>query len=318
MSVSNSTHAQAAQGGGGALVLSAMAAVFWGTNFEATRIALVDLSPWTAASGRVVLAVVATLLWLAATRGISWAVLRRNLVAFAVLGIIGVAGFTAVLFLGMKTSSPVTAALIMGTSPLMTNLLESVLLRRLPSRFAVLGMVVSLFGVALTVGAFSGTHFAKGDLLILLGSVLWALYTIGCRRWIVGATPIETSAWTMLSGAVVLGIVAFRQETPFATFVHASAAAWASTLWMAVVGSALALIFWQVGIARRGPGATAVLFNLVPVSALAVAAIFGRAPDLVQIAGVVVALLGIMLASGKIPDVSIIGLSRRPKSSTIQ
>ena len=301
MSVSNLTHTPISRSEGGALTLSAMAAIFWGTNFEATRIALVDLPPWTAAAGRVAMAVAATMLWLAATKGISWAVLRRNLVAFSSLGTIGVAGFTATLFLGMKTSSPVTAALVMGTSPLITNLLESLLLRRLPSLLAVLGMVVSLIGVALTVGAFSGTHFASGDLLILLGSVLWALYTIGCRRWVVGATPIETSAWTMLAGALVLGLVAFRLETPLAAFAHAPLAAWGASLWMALVGSALALIFWQVGIARRGPGATSVLFNLVPVSALVVAALFGRMPGMMQIAGIAVALFGISLASGKRP-----------------
>lgn len=318
MSVSTLSPATASQSDGGALALSALAAVFWGTNFEATRIALVDLSPWSAATGRVLLAVAASLLWLAATRGISLPVLRRNLIAFTVLGIIGVAGFTATLFLGMKTSSPVTAALIMGTSPLMTNLLDSILLRRLPSPLAILGMIVSLFGVALTVKAFSGTHFAFGDFLILVGSVLWAIYTIGCRRWVAGATPIETSAWTMLTGGLVLGIAAFGLETPLDAFAHASPAAWAATVWMALVGSALALIFWQVGIARRGAGATSVLFNIVPVSALVVAAIFGRMPDITQIAGVAVAIFGILLASGKLPRTSIAGLSRRQASCTVR
>jgi drug/metabolite transporter (DMT)-like permease len=314
MSVSNLSKAHTTQGDTGALVISALAAVFWGTNFEATRIALLDLPPWSAAAGRVVLAVIASLLWLALTKGISWSVLRRNLVAFAVLGIIGVGGFTATLFLGMKTSSPVTAALIMGTSPLTTNLLDSILLKRLPSPLAVVGMIVSLVGVALTVGAFSGTHFASGDLLILTGSVLWSLYTIGCRRWVVDATPIETSAWTMLAGMLVLGLLAFKLEAPLTAFAHASAAAWLATIWMAVVGSALALIFWQVGIARRGPSATSVLFNLVPVSALVVAAIFGRMPDMMQIAGVAVALFGIMLASGKLPVGRFVWHSRRSVS----
>src|SRR6185312_3344593 len=144
------------------------------------------------------IAAVAIMLWLGIAKGISWSVLRRNLAAMSVLGVVGVAGFNAALFLGMETSSPVTAALIMGTSPLTTNLLESILLRQLPSTRALVGMVISLIGVALTVGAFSGTHFASGDLLILLGSLAWALYTIGCRRWVREATPLETSAWTML------------------------------------------------------------------------------------------------------------------------
>nr|WP_272212149.1 EamA family transporter [Marinicella sp. W31]MDC2878055.1 EamA family transporter [Marinicella sp. W31] len=70
---------------------------------------------------------------------------------------------------------------------------------------------------------------------------------------------------------------------------------------MALIGSVLAYIFWQIGIARRGPSATSVVFNLVPVSALLVAALFGRMPDLFQIAGVAIAIFGILLASGRLP-----------------
>lgn len=316
MSLPTLSRAPASQSDGGALVLSALAAVFWGSNFEATRIALIDLPPWTAAAGRFAIAAVAIMLWLGLARGISWRVLHRNLAAMLVLGVVGVAGFNAALFLGMETSSPVTAALIMGTSPLTTNLLESILLRQLPSARALVGMVISLAGVALTVGAFSGTHFASGDLLILLGSLAWALYTIGCRRWVREATPLETSAWTMLVGAVALGLAAFALETPVVTLAHAPVIAWASILWMALVGSVLAYIFWQVGIARRGAGATSVMFNIVPVSALVVAAIFGRTPDITQMAGVAVAIFGILLASGKLPGVSIGRLSSRPASCT--
>lgn len=307
MSVSDRSHAPVSQrspvlqGEGSALALSALAAIFWGTNFEATRIALLNLPPWTAAAGRFIIAAAAILLWLALTRAFSWRVLRRNLLAFSVLGIVGVAGFNAALFLGMKTSSPVTAALIMGTSPLTTNLLDSLLLRRSPSFQSLIGMAISLIGVALTVGAFSGTHFVSGDILILVGSLAWALYTIGCRRWVRDASPLQTSAWTMLAGTVALGLAAFTLEEPVAIIANASPVALASILWMALVGSVLAYIFWQVGIARRGPGATSVLFNLVPVSALIVAAIFGRMPEMTQIAGVGVAIFGILLASGRIP-----------------
>ena len=283
-----------------ALALSALAAIFWGTNFEATRVVLVDTPPWTAAALRFVIAALAIMVWLRASRGFSFNALKRNLVAFIVLGVIGVAGFNAALFIGMKTSSPVTAALIMGTSPLTTNLLEALFSRRLPAIKAVVGMIISLFGVALTVGAFSGAHFASGDLLILAGSLAWALYTIGCRRLVHNASPIETSAWTVLFGAVALCLAAFVFESPLAVISQASLASSLAILWMALIGSVLAYIFWQIGIARRGPAATSVVFNLVPVSALAVAAIFGRVPDVGQIAGVAIAISGILLASGRL------------------
>ncbi|MCA0998119.1 DMT family transporter [Alloyangia pacifica] len=280
-----------------ALTLSALAALFWGSNFEATRIALDSLPPWSAAAGRFGIAAIATLAWMRWQDGPGLAALRRNWPAMALLGLIGVAGFNAALFLSMRTSSPVTGALIMATTPLTTNLLDAFLSRRLPSVRMVLGMAVGLLGVALTVGAFSGARFGSGDLLILAGSLCWSLYTVGCRRWISEATPLETSAWTMAFGAAVLVGAACLIETPVAAITAASPAGWGATLWMAIAGSTLAFAFWQTGIRTRGPGATSVLFNLVPVSALVIVAGFGRMPDVTQILGVVIAIAGVLWAS---------------------
>ena len=289
-----------------AFALSALAAVFWGTSFEATRIVLHDVTPWTAAAARFAIAATVILVWLGLTQGFDLKALRRNALAFAVLGVIGIFGFNAALFLGMQSSSPVTAALIMATSPLTTNLAEALIQRRAPPRIAVIGMVIGLTGVALTVGAFSGTRFSGGDLMILGGSLAWVAYTIGCRRWVVGATPLAGAAWTMLAGAVALIAAALLFEAPLTTLAHAPQSAWLAILWMAIPASVLAYLFWQVGIARRGPAATSVFFNLVPVAALLVATAFGRIPAPTQVLGVAVAILGVMIASGRLP------LSRRP------
>nr|WP_272212147.1 EamA family transporter [Marinicella sp. W31]MDC2878053.1 EamA family transporter [Marinicella sp. W31] len=147
MTVSNdalSNRANAASADAAALGLSALSAIFWGTNFEATRIALSGLPPWTAAALRFAIAAIAILTWLYFSGGFRVSVLKQNVCAFLALGIVGVAGFNAALFLGMQTSSPVTAALIMGTSPLTTNLIDAVFQRRLP-RLAPLSVWPSAF-----------------------------------------------------------------------------------------------------------------------------------------------------------------------------
>lgn len=279
-----------------AALLSALAAIFWGTNFEATRLVLIDLPPWTAAAMRFVLAAGAAILWLVLTKGLDMTVLRRNALAFMILGLIGITGFNAALFLGMETSSPVTAALIMGTSPLTTNLIDALLSRKRPPMIALIGMGISLIGVALTVGAFSGARFASGDLLIAGGSLGWALYSIGCRRQVSGAAPLETAAWTMVFGAVALAGIALMLEHPIAALTSASPVTWAAGVHMALIGSVLAIVFWQIGITVRGPAATSVLFNLVPVSALVVSALFGGVPGGSQVLGVAVAIFGVWLA----------------------
>ena len=295
---------------GTALILSGLAAVFWGTNFEATRIVLSEATPWTAAALRFGLAALAALAWLALTRGLDFAVLRRNARAFVTLGLIGIAGFNAALFLGMKSSSPVTAALIMGTTPLTTHLLDAGISRRRVGLPVLLGMAISLIGLALTVGAFHGTHLAAGDLMIAGGSLAWALYTIGCRRWVAQAAPMDTAVWTMVFGALALVLIAFVQESPVAVLAGASPVFWLASLHMALVGTVLAYVFWQTGIAERGAAATSVLFNLVPVSALAVAAAFGRMPDWSQGLGVAVAIFGVWLSSRAEPGGGRTGASR--------
>jgi drug/metabolite transporter (DMT)-like permease len=281
-----------------ALLLSALAAIFWGTNFEATRLVLTEMPPWTAAAFRFALAAALALLWLWSVRGLDLSVLRRNAAAFAILGLIGVTGFNAALFLGMRTSSPVTAALIMGTSPLTTNLIDALISRRRPAGMALVGMAISLVGVALTVGAFSGARFSSGDLLIAGGSLAWALYSIGCRRLVTGAAPLETTVWTMVFGAGALVAIAFAAESPIRLLPEASPVFWLASLHMALIGSVLAFVFWQIGIAQRGPAATSVLFNLVPVSALVIAAMLGRMPHWSQVLGIAVAISGVWLASG--------------------
>ncbi len=283
-----------------AFALSAIAAVLWGASFEATRIALHDLPPWTAASGRFVIAAVAIFTWMLIVERGGWRALRRNAPAFAVLGILGVAGFNASLFLGMRTSSPVTAALILGTVPLTTNLLDALFSLRWPSRTALLGMGISLAGIALTVGAFSGARLAPGDPVIFAGSIAWAIYTIGCRRWVRDASPLATSTWTMVFGALALVGAAFAFEAPVAAIAARSAPAWGAVVWMALAGSVLTYLFWQEGIAVRGPAATSVLLNLVPVAALVFAMMVGRRPDAAQVAGMTVAIFGVLLASGRV------------------
>lgn len=65
----------------------------------------------------------------------------------------------------------------------------------------------------------------------------------------------------------------------------------------ALAGSTLAVAFWQIGIRVRGPGATSVLFNLVPVAALLIAAGFGRMPAVPQLLAVAIAVGGVIWAS---------------------
>ncbi|WP_375695925.1 DMT family transporter [Bartonella sp. AC67GZZY] len=287
-----------------ALVLTLVGTFFWGSNFQATKIALTTVSPWTASFERFLIAVIAIFLIMIFKEGLRWHVLSQNFISYIFLGIIGVAGFNGALFVGLQTSNPITASLIMATTPISANIIEAIMNKSFPTCERVIGMLISMFGVYLVItnGRFLSNHvsFAKGDIMILLGSVGWAFYTVGTRSFVKNATPLETTSWTMLSGTVALGVLTFLFESPFQETMSMSGASLFALLWMGVAGSVLAYLFWNIGIAIRGPGKTAIFFNFVPISALLVQILFGFIPQIMQIIGVFVTIFGVLIGQGYI------------------
>ncbi len=286
-----------------AVIMTLMATFFWGSNFQATKFALESVPPWTASVERFIVAVIGIFTILLIKQGLRVSVLSRNLLAYVFLGVIGVAGFNGSLFVGRQTSSPITASLIMATTPISANIIEALLDRRMPGRDRVLGMIVSLIGVSLVITnghILSGSiTIAPGDLIILLGSIGWAAYTVGTRAFVKDATPLETTSWTMLFGTIALTLAAFAFESPFTAAVGTSTVSFLATLWMGIAGSVLAYLFWNVGIAVRGPGKTSIFFNFVPVFALLISVIMGTVPQGVQIVGVILTICGVLVGQGR-------------------
>ncbi len=287
-----------------AVVMTLFATFFWGSNFRAAKIALTSIPPWKASLERFSLAVIGTFAILLFREKIRWEVLSNNLVAFVVLGVVSVAGFNGALFVGLQTSSPITASLIMATTPISANFIEAIIHRQVPAADRIVGMIISLLGVSLVItnGQILSGHidFARGDLLIFVGSLGWALYTVGARAFASNSTPFETTTWTMLFGTVALGIVAFLFESPIESLADGSGMSFLSILWMGIAGSILAILFWNVGVAVRGAGKTSIFFNFVPIFALIIELAMGTAPRFWQLVGIAITMVGVLIGQGRL------------------
>ncbi|UTJ46774.1 DMT family transporter [Atlantibacter subterranea] len=288
-----------------AVILTLLATLFWGSNFQATKVAIAAMSPWTASAERFLIAVVVIFIYMSFRNLMTSHALRKNLLAFISLGAIGVAGFNGALFVGLQTSNPITAALIMATTPISANILEAIINRRMPQFIRVLGMLISLFGVSMVIsngkilmgGALT---FSYGDVIIFIGSLGWAVYTVGTRAMVTESTPLETTAWTMFFGAIILSAMAFVYEQPISAVSSASVASHLAGLYMGIAGSVLAYLFWVIGISTRGPGKTSIFFNFVPLFAILVQITFGTVPGNVQLIGAVITIFGVLLGQGQL------------------
>ncbi|OKO99723.1 DMT family transporter [Xenorhabdus eapokensis] len=291
-----------------AIVLTLIATFLWGSNFQVTKFALTSLPPWTASVERFFYAVICIFIFLAWKEGIRSKVLKQNWWAFIVLGAIGVAGFNGAFFVGLQSSNPVTAALIVATTPISANILEAIINRRLPGLMRVVGMAISLLGVALVItngeliwgGA---VQVVAGDIIIFMGSLGWSIYTVGTRVFVKNATPLATTSWTMFFGAIILVFIAIFVESPVTALSSATFESHLACLYIGIGGSTVAYLFWNMGVAIRGAGKMAVFFNFVPIFALIIQIMRGNIPSLPQMIGVVITIVGVFLGQGILGDV---------------
>jgi drug/metabolite transporter (DMT)-like permease len=276
-------------------------AILTGATFPIAKYAVEYFSAVDAAAWRFGFAAFAMFLLLVAKEKVNIDVVKRNMIIYILLGVIGVFGFNFLFFLGMKYTSPVNGALIMATNPLVTTLLSWLILQESISRRQGIGVIFALIGVSLVITQGSWTmirdlSFSRGDIFVFLGNICWALYGILSRRFLQNSSSLQTTTYTMIIGSIGLLIAASFTPNPI-PLVHIPTETWAAIAFMAFGTSVLGYLWWNQGIAEIGASKTSLFFNLVPVVTMLISFLSGIPVMFVQVLGVILVLTGVLIAS---------------------
>jgi drug/metabolite transporter (DMT)-like permease len=249
-------------------LLLSLAAFFWASNSVVGRgvrdiIPPATLSFWRWALAAAVMAALAAPR-LAAQRHLLRVEWRR----FALLGLLGVAAFSMLLYLGLEQTTAVNGLLVQAVQPSLTMVAMAVLLGERPTTRMAVGLVVSLAGVAVIVArgslqallAFSPSH---GDLLILSATMIYSVYTILLARLSL-RDPIVAAAAIFVAGAVWLAPV-YGAELVAGHRMALTPAAVAVIIYTALFASCLAYIAYNRTVALIGPTRAGSVTNLMPV-----------------------------------------------------
>jgi drug/metabolite transporter (DMT)-like permease len=249
------------------------ATFFWGLNFHLAKGALVVYSPVQSAVVRYSVALVLLLVLLRPSVAGLWARLREAPLG---LGLIGAClfGFNLLFFIGMQSSTPLNAALIVSLTPLMTLLLSWPILGQRLNGIALVGIGISLVGGLLLVcradwQVLAQFRFHWGEMLILLANVSFALHHVYVKKYITEATGKSSTIVTTAICAVllVLTLPALGEAAPPLAVPRT---ALLSILGIAVLGTAFAYYWWSLGVAELGAKAAAAYMNVVPLAAAAI------------------------------------------------
>ena len=274
-----------------------LAAVFWGGNYAATKIAALSMPPLSIVAFRFV---VGGLLLYCVLRVFEpkSRLARRDLLPMAGLGCLGVALGQTTFTFGVSMTSAANAGLIFATSPVWGLLLGSALGLERPTARGVFGVGLSILGVAVVFrGGLSteGTSLA-GDALVLSAAVGFGAYTALSMRTLGRHSPLAVATYPMLFG----GALALAVSLPsFAgtDWGEVGAGAWAAVAFSAVLATAFAFAAWQTGVSRIGANRVLVYQYLITVTGVASGVVFfGETLGAAKIIGGAVILLGVYLA----------------------
>jgi drug/metabolite transporter (DMT)-like permease len=277
-------------------------AVFTGATFNLAKYSVQYFSAASAAGWRFGIAAILMIFILTLKKKVNWNTIREYGGLYTLLGVIGIFGFNALFFLGMKYTSPLNGALIMATNPLLTTVLSYLILKTAITKRQTAGIIFALLGVilVLTQGSlkvFYTMSFSIGDAFILLGNVCWALYGVLGRKYLHKSSSLETTTYTMIIGAIFLSIFALIIPSP-QPLSKVTITAWGAILFMAVFTSVLGYLWWNRAMEIIGAGKTSVFFNLVPVVTMVISFLTGTTVSVIQILGMTLVILGVLTSSG--------------------
>lgn len=185
-----------------------------------------------------------------------------------------------------------------GLIPVATALLAVFALGDRISPLRVIGLAIIVAGIVVfSFEAMANTPTREGawigDLLFVLIAVLWSVFGLLARRW--GADAVEVTMATCLLSVPLLPLLALVQPVNLLQ-VPLSAIA-LQALYQGVLVGAVALFLYTEAVAILGAARAALFLPLVPVvTALSSAALLGEQASGLEIAGMALAVTGMLVA----------------------
>ena len=274
-------------------------ALAWSGSWITGKLAVAGAPPLEISTARFVIAAVVLAAIALATRTDLG---RGNLWPIVLAGFLGYCAYNAFVFVGLTMAPASDGALIVPTTiPVLTALAATFIGERLtPMRVA--GFALASIGVALVIAAGQTADEISnrrlfGDVLMVLGAVCWAAYTVLGTITMRTRSPLAVVTIAAPIGALCLVPLGFL-EKGYADVPAWSLSVWLNVLYLALIGSVASFILFYWVVRRVGAGIAAMTSYLVPVLTLAMAVVLlGDRPQPLQLVGGVVILAGVRLAT---------------------
>jgi len=274
--------------------------LFWGGNSVAGKLAVDHVSPMTLVFLRWVMAVLILLPVGLPTFREDWPELRRHWLLLAGLGACGFTIFNVIFYTALNYTTAINVSIEQAAIPIVIILVNFALFQLRVQRLQIVGVALTIIGVALTASHGDLSQLAKldlnfGDAIMLIAVLCYSLYSVGLRlkpaiRW-------QSLMLALSLAALLTSVPFFVWEVMAGKVIVPDARGWAVTLYTALGASVVSQIFYIRGNELIGANRAGLFINLVPIfGTLLSVLIVGERFELYQGLALVLVLGGIALA----------------------
>ena len=252
--------------------------IIWGTSFLWIKIAVTEISPFMLVSFRTLFGLLGLgvfLLLVRSARG-EWAIIRRKLGVFFVLGLMNIViPWILISWAGQHIDSGLSS-ILNSTMPLFTIMISPFFVS--DDRFTLAkaaGLLTGFAGVVIllypNIGSEWNDHLA-GQAAVLMAALCYGASTVFARKKAQGLPPQTQAFLQFFTSTMMIWVFTLATERP--PMFPQLPITWLALLWLGLLGSALAYIFYFDLLPRIGPTRMSMVTYIIPLVGVLLGIIF--------------------------------------------
>lgn len=288
-----------------AYAILTLTTLFWGGNVVAGKLAVGHIEPNALMILRWTGAFLVVLPFAIAPVRRDWPVLRHRWWLFLFYGAVGFATFNVLVYVAAHHTSGVNAAIEQVTINIFVMLINFVLFRTRVAGLQLAGVALTILGVAITashgdLGRLLALEINVGDLLVILASLAYAIYSIALR-W-----KPQTHWMSFFAAAVVGAILAsiFYQQVIgggvgafFAQLPEITTLGWIIVAYTVLLPSVISQVLYVRGVEMIGSNRASLFINLIPIfGTIGSVLVLGERLEGFHLVAAALVIIGIVLA----------------------
>lgn len=210
-------------------------------------------------------------------------------------------------FKGLNLTTPISASVIMVTSPIMVLIFSSILIKQPIGKQRILGVFIGLVGTVLLITFGSSTsqnatNSNLGNFLVFVNATSYGLYLVLAKDLIKKYKPIVFVKWLYLFGLILVLPVGYSEFTEITWQAIPTNIYW-NIGFVIIFTSCVTYLFNLYGLSKLKPTTVSVFIYLQPVIATIYALIVGSdSLNMVKIGATVLIFSGVYLVTKQVEN----------------